>query len=395
MSFVICHLSIVNSQWQFEVSSYLKDPSAAIYSCDGQYPVTNACCLKKLMNNEEIEINDSEELYERLVLTIDKGQEPLRIDKFLMTRLEGATRSKIQRAIDDEMVLVNDKGVKTNYKVKPGDRVVVFDSRHPESSDIVPENIPLAIVYEDESVLIINKPAGMVVHPGSGNPNGTLVNGVAYHLKQQDPNLDESALPRFGLVPRIDKNTSGLLVMAKTPKAMTSLAKQFFNHTVHRRYIALVWGNVEKDEGTIVAHVGRHQRFRKLFTAYPDGEYGKDAITHYKVLERLNYVTLVECRLETGRTHQIRVHMQLIGHPLFNDDFYGGDRIVKGTVFTKYKQFVDNCFAICPRHALHARELGFTHPGTNKPVHFEAPLPADMDAVIDKWRKYIGHKAHD
>jgi len=315
------------------------------------------------MNNEEIEINDSEELYERLVLTIDKGQEPLRIDKFLMTRLEGATRSKIQRAIDDEMVLVNDKGVKTNYKVKPGDRVVVFDSRHPESSDIVPENIPLAIVYEDESVLIINKPAGMVVHPGSGNPNGTLVNGVAYHLKQQDPNRDESALPRFGLV--------------------------------HRRYIALVWGNVEKDEGTIVAHVGRHQRFRKLFTAYPDGEYGKDAITHYKVLERLNYVTLVECRLETGRTHQIRVHMQLIGHPLFNDDFYGGDRIVKGTVFTKYKQFVDNCFAICPRHALHARELGFTHPGTNKPVHFEAPLPADMDAVIDKWRKYIGHKAHD
>ena len=215
---------------------------------------------------------------------------------------------------------------------------------------------------------------------------------MAFHLKQQDPDLDENTLPRFGLVHRIDKNTSGLLVMAKTQKAMTHLAKQFFNHTVHRRYIALVWGDVEKDQGTIIAHVGRHQRFRKLFTAYPDGDHGKDAITHYKVLERLNYVTLVECRLETGRTHQIRVHMQLIGHPLFNDEFYGGDRIVKGTVFTKYKQFVDNCFALCPRHALHARELGFIHPATQKPVHFEAELPEDMHAVIEKWRKYVGHK---
>jgi 23S rRNA pseudouridine1911/1915/1917 synthase len=344
------------------------------------------------MNEEETELTDSEELYEKLAITIDRGQEPLRIDKFLMTRIEGGTRNKIQQAIDNEMVLVNDKPVKTNYKVKPGDKLIVFDNRNPESSDIIPENIPLNIVYEDDDILIVNKPAGMVVHPGSGNPNGTLINGVAWHLKQQNPDLDDSILPRFGMVHRIDKNTTGLLVLAKTPKAMSDLAKQFFNHTVHRRYIALTWGTFDQPEGTVIAHVGRHLRFRKLFTAYPDGDHGKDAITHYKVLENFNYVSLVECRLETGRTHQIRVHMQYIGHPLFNDDFYGGDRIVKGTVFTKYKQFVDNCFTLCPRHALHARELGFIHPVTRKQMHFESPLPADMEAVIDKWRKYIGHK---
>lgn len=338
------------------------------------------------------EQQESEELYEKLSITIDKGQEPLRIDKFLMGRIEGATRNKIQQGIDNEMVLVNDKPVKSNYKVKPSDKVVVFDDRSPESSDIIPQPIPLNIKYEDDHILIIDKPAGMVVHPGSGNPDGTLINGVAWHLKQQNPGLDETQLNRFGLVHRIDKNTSGLLVMAKTQKAMSDLAKQFFNHTVHRRYTALVWGDFDKEEGTIIAHVGRHLRFRKLFTAYPDGDHGKDAITHYKVLERFNYVTLVECRLETGRTHQIRVHMQLIGHPLFNDDFYGGDRIVRGTVFTKYKQFVDNCFALCQRQALHARELGFIHPSTRKPVHFESELPADMHAVIEKWRKYIGHK---
>jgi 23S rRNA pseudouridine1911/1915/1917 synthase len=346
------------------------------------------------MKEEDIEeeVQESEELYEKLAITIDKGQDPLRIDKFLMSRIEGATRNKIQQAIDNEMVLVNEKPVKNNYKVKPYDKIVVFDDRSPESSDIVPENIPLNIQYEDDDILIINKPAGMVVHPGSGNPNGTLINGVAYYLKQQNPDLDETELSRFGLVHRIDKNTSGLLVMAKTQKAMSDLAKQFFNHTVHRRYIALVWGDFEKDEGTVIAHVGRHLRFRKLFTAYPDGDHGKDAITHYKVLERFNYVTLIECRLETGRTHQIRVHMQLIGHPLFNDDFYGGDKIVKGTVFTKYKQFVDNCFALCQRQALHAKELGFIHPRTRKQVHFESELPDDMKAVIEKWRKYIGHK---
>jgi len=348
--------------------------------------------IKKMKDKEiipEEEQTESEELYEKLVIVIDKGQEPLRIDKFLMSRIEGATRNKVQQAIDNEMVTVNEKTVKNNYKVKPGDRIIVFTSYAPEGSDIVPEHIPLNIAYEDDAILIINKPAGMVVHPGSGNPNGTLVNGVAYYLKQQDPKLDENELSRFGLVHRIDKNTSGLLVMAKTPKAMTDLAKQFFNHTVHRRYIALVWGDFDKDEGTIVAHVGRHQRFRKIFTAYPDGDHGKDAITHYKVLERFNYVTLVECRLETGRTHQIRVHMQLIGHPLFNDDTYGGDRIVKGTVFTRYKQFVENCFELCKRQALHAKELGFIHPVTRKAVHFESALPDDINAVIEKWRKYI------
>jgi 23S rRNA pseudouridine1911/1915/1917 synthase len=344
------------------------------------------------MMEEEIEISESEELYEKLVITISKGQEALRIDKFLMTRIEGATRNKIQQGIDNEMVLVNDKPVKSNYKVKPDDKIIVFDNKSPESSVILPENIPLNILYEDETVMLINKPAGMVVHPGSGNPNGTLVNAVAYHLQQQNPDLNENDLSRFGLVHRIDKNTTGLLVIAKTQKAMSDLAKQFFNHTVHRRYIALVWGNVEKDEGTVIAHVGRHQRFRKLFTAYPEGDHGKDAITHYKVLERYNYVTLIECRLETGRTHQIRVHMQLIGHPLFNDDFYGGDRIVKGTVFTKYKQFVDNCFALCKRQALHAKELGFIHPTTLQPVHFESELPDDMQAVVTKWKNYIGHK---
>jgi 23S rRNA pseudouridine1911/1915/1917 synthase len=347
--------------------------------------------MEELQNTEE-DIQEIDELYEKLSITIDKGQEPLRIDKFLMSRIEGATRNKIQQGIDNEMVLVNDKAVKNNYKVKPGDKLVVFDNRNPESSEIIPENIPLDIIYEDDDILIINKPAGMVVHPGSGNPNGTLINGVAYYLKQQNPNIDENALPRFGLVHRIDKNTTGLLVMAKTPKAMSDLAKQFFNHTVHRRYIALVWGDFDKPEGTIVAHVGRHLRFRKLFTAYPDGDHGKDAITHYKVLEPFNYVSLVECRLETGRTHQIRVHMQWIGHPLFNDDFYGGDKIVKGTVFTKYKQFVDNCFALCPRHALHAKELGFIHPVTRKQVHFESPVPPDMQAVIDKWRRYSANK---
>ena len=343
-------------------------------------------------NTEEELQDDSEELYEKLVIEIDKGQEALRIDLFLMHRVEGATRNKIQQAITNEMVLVNDKPVKPNYRVRPYDKIVVFDNRNPESNDIIPENIPLNIAFEDDAILVVNKPAGLVVHPGSGNPNGTLINGVAYYLQQQNPILEENSLPRFGMVHRIDKNTTGLLVLAKTPAAMTDLAKQFFNHTVHRRYIALVWGDFEENEGTIRGHVGRHQRFRKLFTTYPEGDHGKEAITHYKVLERFNYVTLVECRLETGRTHQIRVHMQYIGHPLFNDDFYGGDKIVKGTIFTKYKQYVDNCFALCTRQALHAKELGFIHPTTKEPIMFESDMPDDMLAVIEKWRKYSENK---
>lgn len=340
----------------------------------------------------EILFQESEELYEQHSIIIDKGQEPLRIDKFLMARIEGATRNKIQQSIENEHVLVNDKPVKNNYKVKGGDKVVVYDTESQESSEIIPQDIPLNIVYEDEYLFILNKAVGMVAHPGSGNPDQTLLNAALFHMQKQQPDLSDKTLPRYGLVHRIDKNTSGLMVMAKTSKSMSDLAKQFFNHTVHRRYVALVWGNFEEDEGTIVAHVGRHQRFRKLFTAYPDGDYGKDAITHYKVLERFNYVTLVECRLETGRTHQIRVHMQYIGHPLFNDDFYGGDRIVKGTVYTKYKQFVDNCFKICSRQALHAKELGFVHPTTEKQIIFDSELPNDMQELIEKWRKYSQFK---
>ena len=336
----------------------------------------------------EEEIQEGEELFERLHIICAKGQEPLRIDKFLMGRIEGATRNKIQQAIDAERVLLNDHPVKSNYKVRPLDKIVIYQTYLPESNVIIPENIPFQIVFEDDDVMVVNKNPGMVVHPGSGNPGGTLVNAVAWYLKQQNPDIDEVELSRFGLVHRIDKNTSGLLVMAKTPGAMTALAKQFFDHTVHRRYVALVWGDFAEEEGTIVAHVGRHQRFRKLFTAYPEGDHGKEAITHYRVLEKFNYVTLIECSLETGRTHQIRVHMQYIGHPLFNDDTYGGNRIVKGTVFTKYKQFVENCFELCPRHALHAQQLGFIHPVTKEKMNFESPLPDDIKSVIEKWRNY-------
>lgn len=341
-----------------------------------------------MQQNEEETDDEREELFERETIVCAKGQEPLRIDKFLMGRIEGATRNKIQQAIEAERVLLNGHPVKSNYKVRPLDKIIIYQDYLSENTEIVPENIPFDIAFEDADVMVINKRPGMVVHPGSGNPGGTLVNAVAYYLKQQNPGIDENELARFGLVHRIDKNTSGLLVMAKNPKAMTNLAKQFFDHTVHRRYVALVWGDFSEDEGTVVANVGRHQRFRKLFTTYPEGDHGKEAVTHYKVLERFHYVTLIECRLETGRTHQIRVHMQHIGHPLFNDDTYGGDKIVKGTVFTKYKQFVENCFALCPRHALHAQQLGFIHPVTNQKLMFESPLPEDMNAVIEKWRNY-------
>lgn len=345
------------------------------------------------MEEENQDINpdlqdNNDELYERFSIVIDKGQEPLRIDKFLMGRLEGATRNKLQQAINTGMVLVNGKEVRQNYKVKPLDNIIIYSDMSPEDTDVVPEKMELNIVHEDEQLMLINKPAGMVVHPGSGNYSGTLLNGIAYHLQQQNPLISEEQLPRFGLVHRIDKNTSGLLVLAKTDLAMRQLAKQFFDHTVKRQYLALVWGDVVNDSGTIVAHVGRHQRFRKLFEAYPEGDHGKEAITHYKVKERFGYVTLVECVLETGRTHQIRVHMKYIGHPLFNDDFYGGDKIVKGTVYSKYKQFVDNCFTICTRQALHAKTLGFVHPATGKEVFFDTELPEDISRVIEKWRNY-------
>lgn len=346
------------------------------------------------MNTDEIndfqELQDNnDELYEKFVYKTDKGQEPYRIDKYLMNRIEGATRNKIQQAIHNKMVLVDGKEVKPNFKVKGVQEIIVYTDTTPDESDIVPENIPLNIVYEDNTIIIINKPAGLVVHPGSGNYTGTLLNGVAYYLQQQNAAINKETLPRFGLVHRIDKNTSGLLVLAKTDHAMRHLAKQFFDHTVKRQYLALVWGDMEQDEGTVITHVGRHQRFRKLFEAYPEGNYGKDAITHYKVLERFGYVTLVQCILETGRTHQIRVHMKYMGHPLFNDDFYGGNKIVKGTVYTKYKQFVDNCFALCPRQALHAKTLGFIHPDSNEKIFFESELPDDIHSVIEKWRRYV------
>lgn len=337
-------------------------------------------------NDDLPESND--DLYERFSFKIDNGQEPLRIDKFLANRIEKATRNKLQQAINAGMVLVNGKDVRPNYKVKPKDEIIIYSDLSPEETDVVPEYVPLNIVCEDDDLIIINKPAGMVVHPGSGNYSGTLLNGIAFYLQQKNLDISEETLPRFGLVHRIDKNTSGLLVFAKTDVAMRQLAKQFFDHTVRREYQALVWGDVQNESGTIVAHVGRHQRFRKLFEAYPDGDHGKEAITHYRVLERFGYVTLVECVLETGRTHQIRVHMKHIGHPLFNDDFYGGDKIVKGTVFAKFKQFVDNCFAICPRQALHAKTLGFVHPSTGKEIFFDTPLPEDMSQVIERWRQY-------
>jgi len=339
------------------------------------------------INKEDSIQESSDELYERLNLVVDKGQEPLRIDKFLMHRIERATRNKLQQAINAGLVLVNGKEVRPNYKVKASDEIILYSDLNPEETEVIPENIPLNIVYEDKDVMVINKPAGTVVHPGSGNYSGTLLNGIAYYLQQQG--VSEETLPRFGLVHRIDKNTSGLLAIAKTDKAMSQLAKQFYDHTIKRQYIALVWGDMEKDVGTVTANVGRHQRFRKLFEAYPEGDHGKEAVTHYKVIERFGYVTLVECVLETGRTHQIRVHMKYIGHPLFNDEFYGGDKIVKGTVFSKYKQFVENCFTVCPRHALHAYTLGFIHPSTGKEMFFEAELPADMSALIEKWRRYV------
>lgn len=334
----------------------------------------------------DIEDVVSDKPVERIRFITDKGQEPTRIDKFLMHKVEHATRNKIQQALENGFILINGSPVKPNYKIKPGDEVVMFETRSHESTEVIPEDIPLNIAYEDDDLMIVNKAVGMVVHPGNGNYTGTLVNALAYYLRKED--IDTDALPRVGLVHRIDKNTSGLIVIGKSEEAMTLLAAQFKKHTVHRRYIALVWGDMAEDEGTIVAHIGRNPKHRKMMEAFPDGESGKEAITHYKVLERFNYVTLVELRLETGRTHQIRVHMKLIGHPLFNDSTYGGDRIVKGTVFTKYKQFIDNCFKILPRHALHAKELGFKHPATKEWIQFDSELPADMVEVIEKWGSY-------
>lgn len=349
--------------------------------------------MKRGTDQEEQEAAEqNDELYERLTVVADKGQEPYRVDKFLMNRIEGATRNKLQQAINAGMVLVNGKPIRPNYKVKALDEVVLYSDMSPDETDITPEELSLDIVYEDRDLMVINKRAGMVVHPGSGNYSGTLLNGVAWYLQQKDPSINQETLPRYGLVHRIDKNTSGLLLLAKSETAMSQLARQFYDHTVKRQYVALVWGDMKQDSGTIVAHVGRNLRYRKLFEAYPEGDHGKEAITHYRVLERFGYVTLVGCELETGRTHQIRVHMKYIGHPLFSDDFYGGNKIVKGTVYTKYKQFVENCFRICPRQALHAKTLGFIHPTTGKDMYFDSEIPEDMQMVIEKWRQYARAK---
>jgi 23S rRNA pseudouridine1911/1915/1917 synthase len=333
----------------------------------------------------------SDEYFEHQYITVDRKQSPIRIDKFLMDRLERTSRNRIQNAIKSGAILIDGKEIKANHKIKPGEEIsIVIPRPIGEGSRVVPQNIPLNIIYEDDELLVLLKPAGMVVHPGVGHRRNTLVNALAYHFKSQDlPVMDESYSDRLGLVHRIDKNTSGLLVVAKSDYAMTHLAKQFFYHTIERTYSALVWGEPDPAEGTVRAHVGRHPRFRQKFTVFPEGEAGKWAVTHYRVLEPLYYVSLVECKLETGRTHQIRVHMEHLGHPLFNDDRYGGDRIVKGTVFSKYKQFVENTFTVMPRHALHARSLGFVHPRTGKEMYFESELPPDFQAALDRWRRYV------
>lgn len=338
---------------------------------------------------DDIEINNQpEELYERKTFIIDKGQSPIRVDKWLKEKIENATRNKIQQGIEAGFLTVNGQTVKNNYKIKPGDELVLISTLNNDFTEIKPEDLNLNIVYEDDAVMVINKRSGMVVHPGIGNHSGTLLHGVAHHLMQQNPDITEDILPRYGLVHRIDKNTTGLIVLAKTAPAAAHLAKQFFNHTVQRKYVALVWGNVEQDSGTITGHIARHSQQRKMFTVYPDGETGKHAITHYSVIKRFYYVTQVECVLETGRTHQIRVHMKHLGHTLFNDWEYGGDRILKGTVYSKYKQFVDNCFEACSRCALHAKTLGFVHPTTGEMMLFDSELPNDMQAVIAKWETY-------
>jgi len=338
-----------------------------------------------LLRDDEFLIDDGQtdgqKLFEHYSFTVDKGQSPWRIDKFLTTRIEGISRHRIQLATDADYVLANGKPVKSSYQVKPLDEISVVMPYQRRGVEILPENIPLHILYEDEALMVIDKPAGMVVHPGHGNYTGTMLNAIAYHLKDKNEN--------YFLVHRIDKDTSGVLVVAKTDVAQLFLAKQFFNHTSKRLYVALVWSNVKDEEGTITGNIGRDPNDRLRFKVFPDGDAGRHAVTHYRVLERFGYVTLVECRLETGRTHQIRVHMSYIGHPLFNDERYGGDTIRKGTVYAKYKQFINNCFDILPRQALHARMLGFVHPLTNEEMIFESPLPPDFVAVMDKWRNYV------
>lgn len=330
------------------------------------------------------------ELYEHFRVVVDKGQAPVRIDKYLFERIVNASRNRIQTAADAGYVMANGKPVKSSYKVKPLDVLTVMMDRPRYDNDIIPEDIPLDIVYEDDDLMVINKPAGLVVHPGCGNYHGTLVNAIAWHLRNV-PSYDPND-PQVGLVHRIDKDTSGLLVVAKTPDAKTHLGLQFYNKTTKREYNALVWGLIEEDQGTITGNIGRNPKDRMQMAVLTDPTQGKHAVTHYQVLERLGYVTLVKCVLETGRTHQIRVHMKHIGHVLFNDERYGGHEILKGTHFSKYKQFVNNCFDICPRQALHAKTLGFVHPRTGQEMFFTSELPDDMTQLLERWRTYISNR---
>ncbi len=339
------------------------------------------------MQEENIEQN---ELFEHYRFNVDKGQGLLRIDKYLYNKLENISRTRIQNAARAGNIIVNNLPVKPSYKVKPDDIISIVLPHPPREIEIIPEDIPIEIIHEDEEIIVVNKTAGMVVHPGHGNYTGTLVNALSYHLK--DLPLFSTGEIRPGLVHRIDKDTSGIIVIAKTEIALNKLAKQFFDHTVDRTYHALVWGNMELDEGEISGYIGRSKRDRMKMQVFGDEESGKNAVTYYKVIERLGYVNLIECKLKTGRTHQIRVHMEYIKHPVFNDERYGGNKILKGTTFSKYKQFVHNCFKILPRQALHAKSLGFKHPASGKYIFFDSQLPVDMQAVIDKWRSYIADR---
>ena len=346
--------------------------------------------LDDTLDDVEPVVDNPAELYEHFRVVVDKGQSQVRVDKYLFERLVNSSRNRIQKAADAGLIMANGKPVKSSYKVKPCDVLTVMMDRPRYDNDIIPEDIPLDIVYEDNDLMVINKPAGLVVHPGCGNYHGTLVNAIAWHLKD-NPRYDPND-PQVGLVHRIDKDTSGLLVVAKTPDAKTHLGLQFYNKTTKRKYNALVWGIVENNEGTIEGNIGRNPKDRMQMAVLSDPAQGKHAVTHYRVLERLGYVTLVECVLETGRTHQIRVHMKHIGHTLFNDERYGGNEILKGTHFSKYKQFVNNCFDTCPRQALHAMTLGFVHPVTGEEMYFTSEMPDDMSRLIEKWRSYISNR---
>ena len=342
------------------------------------------------MTGEELPDSREQDLFEHYRYVVDPGQSMVRIDKYLAARIENVSRTRVQAAAQAGNILVNDTAVKPNYRIKPLDVIQILLPDPPREIELIPQDLPITIVYEDDDVIVVDKQAGMVVHPAYGNYSGTLMNALMYHFK--DLPLFQSGETRPGLVHRIDKNTSGLLVVAKNEYAHNRLARQFFNRTTGRRYAALVWGTPEPDEGTITGNVGRNVRNRTIMQVFTDGSQGKHAVTHYTVIEKFGYVSLLECRLETGRTHQIRVHMAWAGHPLFNDEEYGGHRILKGTTFTKYQQFVRNCFTLLPRQALHARTLDFDHPVTGKRMSFESPIPDDMTAVIDKWRKYTASR---